>query len=125
MTQTDSKAIRREVSVDEQPPSSPEQATVTEDEWLELLGDEYTRAILRQLVEKPKTARELIEATSASKPTVYRRLNKLEQHGLVDHELAIRLDGHHARRYIPRIESIKFLPSTDELDIEIVTVKRD
>jgi hypothetical protein len=56
---------------------------------LDLLEDEYTRRILEALAEEPRPARELIEATDASRATVYRRLNSLQDHGLVEVILAV------------------------------------
>jgi len=76
----------------------PEQ-TVPADELLELLGDEYTYRVFEAVVEQSRTGRELIEATGASKATVYRRLDDLEEAGLVESTLDIASDGNHCKRF--------------------------
>jgi DNA-binding transcriptional ArsR family regulator len=73
--------------------------TVDADELLELLGDEYTYRIFEAVVEEPRTGRELIDATDASKATVYRRLDDLEDAGLVESTLDIASDGNHCKRF--------------------------
>jgi DNA-binding transcriptional ArsR family regulator len=75
------------------------QQTVDADELLELLGDEYTYRVFEAVVEQSRTGRELIEATDASKATVYRRLDELEDAGLVESTLDIASDGNHRKRF--------------------------
>lgn len=66
-------------------------------EVLDLIGDEYVVDILRVLEGDPQPARELAEACDVSRPTVYRRLNRLSDAGLVDSRLAVSPDGHHRK----------------------------
>ena len=54
------------------------------EELLALFGDEYTCDILTSLEEGPKPARALAEDCGMSRPTVYRRLNRLADASLVD-----------------------------------------
>ncbi len=75
------------------------QQTVAADDLLELLGDEYTYRVFEAVVEQPRTGRELIEATGASKATVYRRLDDLEEAGLVESTINIASDGNHCKRF--------------------------
>jgi DNA-binding transcriptional ArsR family regulator len=75
------------------------QQTVDADDLLELLGDEYTYRVFEAVVEQSRTGRELIEATDASKATVYRRLDDLEDAGLVESTLDIASDGNHRKRF--------------------------
>lgn len=83
------------------------QRTVEADELLELLGDEYTYCVFEAIVEKPRTGRELVEATDASKPTVYRRLQDLEDAGLVDSTMNIASDGNHCKQFHTVVTSIE------------------
>ncbi|MFD1646858.1 ArsR/SmtB family transcription factor [Haloarchaeobius litoreus] len=85
--------------------------TATDDaasEILDLLNDEYTRRILERLSETPRPARTLIRRCDASKPTVYRRLNRLEEHGLIDVDIEFDDGGHHRKVYCSRLVSATF-----------------
>ena len=53
------------------------------DELLALLDAEYTLAILEAVRGGPEPARAVADAVGASRPTVYRRLNRLQDAGLV------------------------------------------
>lgn len=64
-------------------------------ELLELLEDGYARRILAALDREPRSARELVEACDASRATVYRRLDRLEEFGLVTTDMELHRDGHH------------------------------
>lgn len=73
--------------------------TVPAEELLELIGDEYTRRVLQAVTDQPRTGREITDATDVSKPTVYRRLEKLETAGLVEATQRLDPDGHHCKQY--------------------------
>jgi DNA-binding transcriptional ArsR family regulator len=78
---------------------------------LSLLGDEYTREVLATLGDQSLPAREIIERSDASRPTVYRRLDRLETAGVVEAEMAIHPDGQHRR---------EFRVAPDELAVSLV-----
>ena len=99
------------------PPAAPSNARNTDsehsaqhpaeaDELLGLLGDEYTYEVFEAVVERPRTGRELVEATDASKPTVYRRLGDLEEAGLVEATMQIAADGNHRKRFHAVVSSM-------------------
>ena len=50
---------------------------------LDTMGDDYAREILASLSREPKPAKELAETCDISLPTVYRRLEQLQQQALV------------------------------------------
>ncbi len=66
---------------------------------LALLDDEYARRILGLLSEASHRGRELSERCEFSRPTVYRRLNRLEDAGLVRSELRIDPEGNHCKEF--------------------------
>lgn len=66
---------------------------------LDVLNDDYTLEIIEALQDRPRTARELIAESTASKPTVYRRLDSLETSGLVASRTTLDPDGHHRLEY--------------------------
>lgn len=74
-------------------------ARVDAEELLSLLGDEYTRAVLEAIAETPRSGSDLVERTGFSKATVYRRLDRLEEAGLVESETVFDPDGHHRERF--------------------------
>lgn len=73
--------------------------TVETDEFLTLLGDEYARRVIEAVAETPRSGNQIIEETGFSKATVYRRLDRLEQAGLVDSQTVFDPDGHHRERF--------------------------
>ncbi len=68
-------------------------------ELLTLLDDDYARRILGLLSEASHRGRELSERCEFSRPTVYRRLNRLENAGLVRSELRLDPDGNHCKEF--------------------------
>jgi HTH domain. len=59
------------------------------------------------VLERPRTGRELVEATNVSKATVYRRLDRLQAAGIVDARLKLDTDGHHRKQFHTTAESIQ------------------
>jgi DNA-binding transcriptional ArsR family regulator len=87
---------------------TPASDSVSSEEYLDLLGDEYTRRVLVAIMDQPRTGREIIDATDISKPTVYRRLSRLEEAGLVASDQQLDLDGHHCKQFSVAVEKIDF-----------------
>jgi len=83
------------------------------EELLALFGDEYTCDILTSLEEEPKPARALAEDCGMSRPTVYRRLNRLADAGLVDDRLRIASDGNHRKEFHLVVSTVSFDLSED------------
>jgi DNA-binding transcriptional ArsR family regulator len=73
--------------------------TASAAELLALFGDEYACDILRTLADGPASARALADACGMSRPTAYRRLNRLTDAGLVEERLQIAPDGHHRKEF--------------------------
>ncbi|MXR52291.1 MarR family transcriptional regulator [Halovenus sp. WSH3] len=95
MAQTASKRSERYAPAEN--PTAPE--TTDPEELLSLLGDEYARAILEAIAGSPQAGRDIVDATGFSKATVYRRLDRLEEAGLVASETVFDPDGHHRERF--------------------------
>jgi DNA-binding HxlR family transcriptional regulator len=81
--------------------SSPAPETV-----LELLTDEYARALVDALQDGPRPARELVGECDGSRPTVYRRLNRLEAAGLVAARTVPHPEGHHRKEFRATVEAV-------------------
>jgi len=84
-------------------------------ELLELLGDEYTRRVLQAVVEQPRSGTAVMDAADVSKATAYRRLDALEEAGLVVSETIFDPDGHHHERYRAVVEGIELSVESGEL----------
>jgi DNA-binding HxlR family transcriptional regulator len=80
--------------------------TVTPATVLEVLDAAYTQDILEAIQPEPKSARELAEECGASRPTVYRRLNSLQDAGLVGTDMLVDADGHHRTVFEPTVERV-------------------
>nr|WP_245758087.1 helix-turn-helix domain-containing protein [Halobiforma haloterrestris] len=72
----------------------------------ELLEDEYARSILAETSTKPRSAAELVDRCDASSPTVYRRVERLEELNLLKSEQKLDPDGHHYRQFSARLEQV-------------------
>lgn len=88
-----------------------EPTTVDPIEVVTLLGDDYTREILETIGDESLSAREISERTDMSRPTVYRRINDLQDAGVVESCMLVDGDGHHKQAF--------------ELSINEVTVSVD
>ncbi|ADQ67816.1 IclR family transcriptional regulator [Halogeometricum borinquense DSM 11551] len=66
---------------------------------LDVLGDEDARSILASVGERSCSAKELADEHGLSLPTVYRRLDRLAEHGLVASNDTVEEDGTHYKRY--------------------------
>lgn len=83
---------------------------------LELLADPYARELLEWLSDEALSAPELEERCSFSRTTVYRRLEQMEDAGLVEVTLQIRRNGNHRRVYRPAIDELTFSVSEQHVE---------
>jgi predicted transcriptional regulator len=66
---------------------------------LSLLDDEHARAILAAASREPMSASELSDTCDASTATVYRRIDELTEHDLLEESINVSSDGNHHRVY--------------------------
>ncbi|AFK21345.1 ArsR family transcriptional regulator (plasmid) [Haloferax mediterranei ATCC 33500] len=66
---------------------------------LDILSDEYARDILAATSVKPMSAQELANQCEMSKPTVYRRVEQLQEYDLVEEQTKIQTSGNHYNVY--------------------------
>ena len=76
------------------------------DAVFELAADDTARRILSAASEGPRSASELAERCGVSKPTVYRRLETLRDHGLVEGNLRISRDGDHHKEFETTVDRV-------------------
>lgn len=99
-------------------------STVSEEPDMEtvvgLLDDEHVRTILRATNTQSLSARVLAARCDVSRQTVYRRLERLEDAGLVNSRPQLREDGHHDTVYTATLDrlSIELTGETFAFELE-------
>lgn len=71
-----------------------------------LLADECARTILEATVDERLSAEALAERCDVSTPTIYRRLESLQDAGLVTVEQRPEADGHHFKVYSATLDQV-------------------
>lgn len=88
-------------------------------EVLDLLADQYARAILREARTGPMSARELSDACGISVSTVYRRADRLVECGLLAERRVPQSDGNHHSMYEARLDELTIRLAEDGFDARI------
>ena len=73
---------------------------------VELAADDTARSILSAASEEPMSASQLADRCGVSEPTVYRRVETLREHGLVEGSLRISSDGDHHEVFETTIDRV-------------------
>ncbi|KPN31577.1 helix-turn-helix domain protein [Halolamina pelagica] len=85
-----------------------------------VLEDETARAILTRTSREPMSASELEQRCDASGPTIYRRLERLREHNLIEEQTRPDpVDGHHKQVYAPNLRRVTVELVDGELRLEI------
>ena len=93
------------------------------EEIFDILSDEYSRVILAQANKKPMSAQELAHALDAHHSTIYRRLERLQEFGLIVGQQRVDVeDGHHYTEYKTTLEEINVNLNQEQYT---VTIRRD
>ena len=96
-----------------------------EEAVLSLLNDEYARTIIVKTYREPSSASALSTACDADPSTVYRRIGRLEDSGLLDAQQRLDPEGHHYKEYTARLEHVGVNVTTDGLDVDVEYVERE
>jgi|AntDeeMinimDraft_4_1070355.scaffolds.fasta_scaffold00570_14 DNA-binding transcriptional ArsR family regulator len=92
---------------------------------VELLDDEYARAILAATSIEPMSAAQLAERCEASPPTVYRRLDRLREEELVAAAQQLDPEGHHYEVFSARLARLEVELDDGDYEVEIERRERD
>ena len=92
------------------------------DTIVELLNDETVRTILQETSVESLSATELAERCDASQQTLYRRLEQLEDAGLVEDRTRVRKDGHHDTVYTATLGHVSITLHDGKLRIDVERV---
>jgi predicted transcriptional regulator len=100
-------------------PGHPEddRCEVESTQLLALLGDEHAIQILQTLGEAAAPAREIAEEVGVSRTTVYRRLDRLEEAGLVQASMKYSPDGHHKQQYEVAVDRVQLDIADGSLEV--------
>lgn len=100
---------------DDRPTESPGESV------LDTIGDAEARMVLAALNNGATSARDLIESLDMSRATVYRRLDLLEEHGLIEAVMAVDKHGDHHRVYRCTFEAAVVFLREAEYDVQVVS----
>jgi predicted transcriptional regulator len=89
------------------------------EEILDTIGDQHARRVLATISREPKSAKELAEECDLSLPTVYRRIEMLDEYELVTDRTLVADDGNHYKVYESNFESTVISLEDDEYRVRI------
>jgi len=89
------------------------------EEILDTIGDEHARRVLAAISREPRSAKELADECDMSLPTVYRRIEMLNQYDLVKDQTLVAEDGNHYKVYESNFESTVISLEDDEYRVRI------
>lgn len=96
---------------------------VSDDATLEavvaLLDDDHVRTILTATNVEPMSAKELSEHCDVSQATVYRRVERLTDAGLLAERTRPRADGHHDTVYVATLDELSIQLRDGELEFDV------
>lgn len=88
-------------------------------ELLDTLSDEYARSILEETSVEPMSANTLSERCDASLPTIYRRIERLQELDLIEEQTRIDPGGSHHKVYAAKLSTVSLDLDDGDLDAEI------
>lgn len=88
-------------------------------ELLDVLSDEYARDILAATSIKPMSAQQLVDECEMSKPTVYRRVERLQAYGLLDEQTKIRTSNNHYSVYSATLSEVSIELDTGSFEVAV------
>jgi DNA-binding transcriptional ArsR family regulator len=86
---------------------------------LDTIGDQHARTVLAAISRQPRSAKELAEECELSLPTIYRRLELLQDHDLIIEQTAVAEDGNHYNVYECNFDSTVIQLEDDEYKVRI------
>jgi predicted transcriptional regulator len=89
------------------------------EEVLDTIGDQHARRVLAAVSREPKPAKQLAEETDLSLPTVYRRIEMLDEYDLINDRTLVAEDGNHYKVYESNFESTVISLQDDEYKVRI------
>lgn len=88
-------------------------------EILDTIGNQHARRLLATISREPKSAKQLAEECDLSLPTVYRRIEMLDEYELITDRTLVADDGNHYKVYESNFESTVISLEEDEYRVRI------
>ena len=89
------------------------------EEVLNTIGDPHARTILAAISQEPRSAKQLAEELDISLPTVYRRIELLQEHDLITDKTLVADDGNHYKIHVCNFDSTVISLDGDEYEVRI------
>ncbi|AEM58543.1 ArsR family transcriptional regulator [Haloarcula hispanica N601] len=86
---------------------------------LDLLSDEYARDILAATSVKPMSAKQLADQCEMSQPTVYRRVEWLQEYGLIEEQTQIETGGNDYSVFAATLSEFSLALADGDFETEI------
>lgn len=90
------------------------------DSLLEILSDKYCRTIIESILDKPKSAIEIVSETKIPVSTVYRRIQMLSDNKLLRISGNISEDGKKSFLYKSKVKGIQTRYDNGSVNVELV-----
>lgn len=107
----------------EQPPAGEMHGAELDDrsveEILYTMGDPDARDVLATICRESRSARDIATMLDHSLQTVYRRIDLLEEHGLVTSQIQIAGDGNHHRVFEAAFDNVHISVEDETYDVRI------
>lgn len=91
----------------------------------ELLADDYTKAILKEISREPMTIPEITSQLDASRTTVYRRIQTLSELDLVDSQIRPKPGENDTTAYAATLSEIRFVLESGSFEAEVRHTETD
>lgn len=102
------------------------EASGTDDEAIQAaLAKPHDREILALAQSEPVSAQDIQERTRIPESTVYRRINELEERGLIEVEDTVLEDGHRIERYRCVFEALELRIEGGEVSVDWILRDED
>ncbi|MFB6243360.1 MAG: ArsR/SmtB family transcription factor [Halobaculum sp.] len=95
--------------------------STVETEGLELLSDDCARRILEIVAADATAARDISERLDVSRTTVYRRLDRLEEAGLLETGMEYDPDGHHRKVFELAVDRLAVSLDANGVSVDCVS----
>ena len=96
-----------------------------DEDVLHVLDDEYAKEILVETYAEPRSARRLAELCDASRSTVYRRIERLQNHDLVESRQRLDPEGHHREVYAASLQRVTVELTADGFEVSVDRTEED
>jgi len=100
--------------------TEPEHPEVDTEELLSLLSNDYARAIMAEISDEALPARVIAQRLDISRATVYRRLDWLEEAGVLESTMSCEPDGNHRQQFRVIVDRLALSLEPDGISVDDV-----